>query len=258
MISQIIETERIDFDVFPKNCYQRLVKSHFDAYQLKYDFCRFYYIIDKQIIGIISLFNSSMTVCFINENNYSDDVIDEILMFINLNKPDRIEIDEVVARKISNKLSSEYISFKRIELVYDGKIQISEIEVIENPKLDDVYKVLSQCFPKLKDSYELWLTDTSHRTRRNLYRSFLVGNHTTVAIQYVIDDIAVIGSIATLPEFRGKRFARNLIKYICNLLQNERLNVHLFAKEERLSFYEEIGFKPVFSDLVFERKEINE
>ena len=66
-----------------------------------------------------------MTVCFINDNNYSDNIIDEILMFINLNKPDRIEIDEVVARKISDKLSSKYISFKRIELVYDGKIQIS-------------------------------------------------------------------------------------------------------------------------------------
>ena len=113
-----------------------------------------------------------------------------------------------------------------------------------------MYKVLSQCFPKLKDSYELWLTDTSHRTRRNLYRSFLVGNHTTVAIQYVINDIAVIGSIATLPEFRGKRYARNLIKYICNLLQNERLCVHLFAKEERLSFYRITSYNVCYTKLL--------
>ena len=116
----------------------------------------------------------------------------------------------------------------------------------ELPKLDDVFRILAPCFPAIKNSYELWLTDTSHRVRRGLSQSFLLGDYTTATIQYIIDGVALVGHVGTIPEERGKFHAR---------LTQDGFQVRLFARPHRVSYYEEIGFKACGIDLVLERIE---
>ena len=114
---------------------------------------------------------------------------------------------------------------------------------------------LAPCFPAIKNSYELWLTDTSHRVRRGLSQSFLLGNYTTATIQYIIDGVALVGHVGTIPEERGKFHARQLLYWIGEKLTQDGFQVRLFARPHRVSYYEEIGFKACGIDLVLERIE---
>ena len=94
-----------------------------------------------------------------------------------------------------------------------------------------------------EETAKLWLTDTSHRVRRGLSQSFLLGNYTTATIQYIIDGVALVGHVGTIPEERGKFHARQLLYWIGEKLTQDGFQVRLFARPHRVSYYEEIGFK---------------
>ena len=119
---------------------------------------------------------------------------------------------------------------------------------------DDVFKILAECFPAIKNNHGLWLTDTSHRVRRGLAQSFILDGCTTATVQYIIDKVALIGHVGTLPEERGKHHARKLLYWIGEKLTADGFDVRLFARPHRVSYYEEIGFKKCGLDIVLERK----
>ena len=127
---------------------------------------------------------------------------------------------------------------------------MGKIDVLD---LDDVFNVLKTSFPAIARSYELWLTDTSHRVRHGLSQSFLLGDFTTATIQYIIDGVALIGHVATIPEERGKFHARHLLYWIGERLTLDGFTVKLYARPHRVSYYEEIGFKEIGTDIVLER-----
>ena len=72
-------------------------------------------------------------------------------------------------------------------------------------------------------------------------------------IQYIIDGTALIGHVATIPEERGKFHARSLLYWIGERLTLDGFCVKLFARPNRVSYYEEIGFKEIGTDIVLER-----
>ena len=113
--------------------------------------------------------------------------------------------------------------------------------------------MLASSFPSIAENYELWITDTSHRVRRGLSQSFLLGDYTTATIQYIVDKVALIGHVATVPERRGEFHARRLLYWIGERLTLDGFTVRLFARPHRVSYYEEIGFKELETDIVFER-----
>ena len=105
----------------------------------------------------------------------------------------------------------------------------------------------------IANSYDLWLTDTSHKIRHGLSQCFMLGNFTTATIQYICDNTALVGHVATIPEERGRFHARKLLYWLGEKLNKEGVNVRLFARSHRVSYYEEIGFKEIGRDIVFER-----
>lgn len=258
MIKQIFTIETSTFVDLKENHYTRKIKSNYEAYGGKYDFCRFYEVIDTKIEAIICIFNSSMIISTYKIFTMSAEIISDIATFVSMNKPGVIELEKVISQDLSVLIKEEYSDEERTAFEFREIFTPPEIKVDELPKLDDVFNILSESFLQLKNSYYLWLTDTSHRVRRGLSQTFLVGNYTTATIQYIIDGVALIGHVATLPEFRGKRHARELLYWIGDKLSKEGIKVHLFARENRVSYYEEIGFLPIFTDIVFERKFIDE
>ena len=74
-------------------------------------------------------------------------------------------------------------------------------------------------------------------------------------MQYIIDGVALIGQVATLPEYRGQLYARRLLYWIGERLSDDGYEVHLFARPHRVSYYEEIGFAAIAHDIVFELKD---
>ena len=206
-------------------------------------------------LGIISVFNASMMISTFKDKRFDDKVLGELAGFILMNKPAAVEFEAEYSDKLAELTKAEYKGDKRTEFSFVAKNDIPPLDVNELPKLDDVFRILAPCFPAIKNSYELWLTDTSHRVRRGLSQSFLLGNYTTATIQYIIDGVALVGHVGTIPEERGKFHARQLLYWIGEKLTQDGFQVRLFARPHRVSYYEEIGFKACGIDLVLERIE---
>ena len=238
--------------------YSRRIRSHYRAYGGEYDFCRFFLIkSDVQDIGLIVLFNSSMLMSSFKDCSLDEGQTAEVSMFISVNKPLSIELENTYVPKLLESLD-EYTTDKRTQFRFTQNGVIPRLKVDEVPSLTDVYKILASSFPAIANSYELWLTDMSHRVRRGLSQSFLLGDYTTATIQYIVDRVALVGHVATVPEERGKMHARQLLYWIGQRLSADGLDVILFARPHRVSYYNEIGFTPVGVDLVLERKNVKD
>lgn len=254
MIRQIFSIEENSFDELEKNHNSLKLRSNYYAYGGEYDFCRFYEIVDAMRIGIICIFNSSMIICINAGVDMKKLKVNDLKLFINIYKPLSIEMDILIAKKLEKPLKRTYKSQMRTVFNFSKEIDAPEIIVDDSPRLDDVFSVLSACFPVMINSFDLWLTDTSHRIRRNLSEVYLYKNVSTVTVQYIVENIALIGSVGTTEEYRGKNYARDLLYYVISKLQKQGYSVNLIARENRVSYYEKIGFTKIFEDLIFERK----
>ena len=254
----IFENKNIDDDLLNElksNHYSRRIKSHFRAYGNDYDFSRFFSIIqDEKCVGIISIFNASMMISSMKDTSFNADTLDEMAGFILMNKPAVVELEVCYGKRLKEKLTCEYKGEVRTEFEFVSKNTLPPLDVQEVPKLDDVYNVLKTSFPTIASSYEIWLADTSHRVRHGLSQSFLLSDCSTATIQYIIDKVALIGHVATIPEERGKFHARSLLYWIGERLTLDGFSVRLLARPHRVSYYEEIGFKEIAQDIVLERK----
>ena len=259
MIYQLSTAESGLFDRLKSCHYTRRIKSHYLSYGVKYDFSRIFAIDrEEQTVGLISFFNSTMIISDMCGITFNDNEIEELGSFIMMNKPCSVEIDPIYADRIAPYLSELYTTDLRTEFAFCPRGVLPQLTVNETPSLDDVFAILRESFPTLAQSYELWITDTSHRVRRGLSQSFIMrddtdeANCTTATIQYIIDRKALIGHVATLPEFRGQFYARRLLYWIGERLTNDGFEVRLFARPHRVSYYEEIGFAAIKHDKVFE------
>lgn len=255
----IYQTKDIDLALIGTlrdNNYSRRIKSHFMAYGTAHDFLRFFFLEAKgQRYGMFSQFNGALMISTFEGKELPDELLEELAGFVRMLKPFSVELEKKYGDRLLGLLSDEYRGDRRTEFTYNPTGRLPKLEVDETPKLDDVYKILASCFPRLADSYEMWLTDTSHRVRRGLSQSFLMGDYTTATIQYIIDDIALVGHVGTIPEERGKMHARTLLYWIGERLAQEGISVKLFARPHRVSYYDEIGFKAIGIDTVLERIE---
>ncbi len=252
-------TEEI-LNTLEKNHYSRRIKSHFLAYGTGYDFCRFYFAKENESSlndAVVSIFNSSMVVSVFEGHTLSDNEISELSLLISMTKPVTVELGLDYSKKLSSMIDDEYNEFDRTMFEFVCKNHIPKLDVNEIPRLDDVYNILSTSFPAIKNSYSLWLTDTSHRVRKGLSQSFTLNNCTSATIQYIIDGIAFVGHVATIPKERGKHYARELLYWLGERLNEDGLSVQLFARSYNVSYYTEIGFLPIYNDIVFERKDID-
>lgn len=253
----IYQSKEIDLDLISRlkdNNYSRRIKSHFMAYGTGYDFLRFFVMEHKgERLGLFSEFNSAFMVSTFEGKSLGGEMLEELAGFTRMLKPFSVELERGFGDELLKLLSDEYRGDRRTEFTYNPTGKLPPLDVDETPKLDDVYKILAQCFPRLADSYGMWITDTSHRVRRGLSQSFLMGDYTTATIQYIIDNIALVGHVGTVPEERGKMHARTLLYWIGERLAEEGIAVKLFARPHRVSYYDEIGFKAIGIDTVLER-----
>ncbi len=255
MIRQIYDDEKQLFAGLKSNHYSRRIKSHFQAYGDKYDFACFYKIVDEKPVGMIAIFNASMIVSTFDGAALDNDLLVELSQFIIMNAPLVVEIEAEYSEALKPLLAEVYTTDVRTQFEFSSRNALPILDVNELPKLDDVYKVLASSFPSIAENYELWITDTSHRVRRGLSQSFLLGDYSTATIQYIVDKVALIGHVATVPERRGEFHARKLLYWIGERLTLDGFTVRLFARPHRVSYYEEIGFKELGTDIVFERIE---
>lgn len=252
MIKLIEQESEFDRELLLKSLSGRKMLAYLRAYGTGYDFCRFYRISDENGTGFMFIINSTLIIC-------ADDGLqatDEINLFVSMNLPFRIEGSQHILRNI--KIPEHYQQLNRtiFELVPDGKPLESIEEFVDfNPNLPDVYKILSEGFPNISD-FSLWYTDTSHRCRHGISRTFTYRNSTTASAIFNIEDVVLIGQVATTESARGRGYARDFLKWLAGFFNGLGKKAYLMALDIRVSFYREIGFLEVEHEIVLERKDV--
>lgn len=228
------------------------IYTYYAAYGTEYDFCKFYGCTTDNCFGIIMIFNATMTIWSHNEPD--ETFSEELSSFILMHSPQRIEAPFHISANL--KIGSQYHTKQRFlfKMVTDKSFMASDLCVEKKPNLDKVYEILKESFDDTTD-YGLWLTDTSHRRRRNLTTLYLFEKSTTATVIFEDESFAFIGQIATLKSHRGHGGARKLLYYIACALEEKGKTGYLFAYPERKSFYEEIGFECVEEDYIIIKNE---
>ncbi|MCM1506710.1 MAG: N-acetyltransferase [Ruminococcus flavefaciens] len=252
MIKLIEQESEFDRELLLKTLSGRKMLAYLKAYGTGYDFCRFYKISGGDGTGFMFMINSTLIIC-------ADDKLqadEEINLFVSMNLPFRVEGSQHILRNI--KLDSHYQRLNRtvFELIPDGRPLESTEEFVDlNPNLPDVYKILSEGFPNIAD-FSLWYTDTSHRCRHGISRTFTYRNSTTASAVFDVENVVLIGQVATTESARGRGYARDFLKWLAGFFSGLGKKSYLLALDVRVSFYREIGFKEVEKEIVLERIDI--
>lgn len=236
------------------NCFSRRIRANFYSYGTEYNFCQFYLLEDNGMRAVINIFNSSMVIADFKNIKLNENDIEELSSFIFLNSPSTVEIPMEYCSSMEKIIDSGYRGINRVDFKFIKGSYPLDMNVKINSKLDDIYMILKDSFPAIENSYGLWLTDMSHRIRRNISTIFLMNDHTTATVHYNIDNVVYVGLVATDEVSRGKGHARALLYYMYDYYTAKGCEIHLFARSHRVEFYKHIGFIPVSEHIIFERK----
>lgn len=218
--------------------YGRKILAAYNAYGGGYDFCKFY----SNGHGIIHIYNTSMVI---------DGNVDaaEAELFINMTKPVSVEVKSNMPLQVDDIYVKKH---RTLFLVKPGNTDIIFNTVKVNSYTDKCFEILSESFDDLTD-YSSWYVDIFHKIRHNVSKLYLYDS-TTVTQQFNINGFIFLSHIATAKDARGRGTARRLLYCLGNEAERRGENAYLFALDRRRSFYEEIGFEPVYEDILYEMK----
>lgn len=121
--------------------------------------------------------------------------------------------------------------------------------IIESPPPREIYNVLCGSDPAFAGSTDFagWYAHTSHLFRHNLgFACALAENGRLISTGGVYtsgERVAVIGCVATLPDFRGRGYAATITKYLVNrILDAGKIPALLCATDKLAGYYGQIGF----------------
>lgn len=121
-----------------------------------------------------------------------------------------------------------------------------------NPPLRDIYDLICRGSPFMAEHarWDSWYPHTSHLVRHGLGfgavvyadgRPVATGGVYTASPRY-----GVIGSLTTLPGWRGRGYAAAITKYLCNRLLERGQTPALYCAEDSLAaYYGRLGFTPL-------------
>lgn len=252
MIKLIQNENELDRQLLLKSLSGRKMLAYMKAYGAGYDFCRFYKVTDETGTGFMFIINSTLIICA----DEKLEATDELKFFVSMNMPFRVEGDNHILRNIADSDHYQVLNRTIFELVPDEKTREFQEEYVDfNPHLPDVYKILSEGFPNISD-FSLWYTDTSHRCRHGISRVFTYRDSTTASVVFDIEDEVLIGQVATKLSCRGSGYAREFLKWLAYFFNNLGKRAFLLALDVRVSFYREIGFKEIETEIVLERYDV--
>lgn len=233
MIKQVKDNSEIQLS---GSIYGEKIAAAIRAYGLEYEFCRLF---QSDSGGYILIFNSTLVA----DGEFD---INELESFINIMSPISVEMPHDILLSLYGYKKYRRTLFKAVP----GKNNIKSENIIRNSMFRQVFDILGPSFGITE--FDMWYTDISHRIRHGVADLFIYEN-TTVTKQFDSGKYVFLSHIATAPEARGRGTAGNLLHYLCGELQNGDKTVCLFAKDERVTFYESLGFIPIYNDILYEK-----
>lgn len=217
-------------------CCGKKIRSYIDAYGTGYDFCRLY--ADENGAAVL-VYNSLAVIA-------AESITEELKSFIYMLMPITVESDADFKPDKACGYSGIHRTLFRINPAVS---EITDGEPEVNGSLDEIYGIISEGFGDIP--YDLWYTDISHRIRHGVSKTYLL-NKTTLTVQYDIGGFVFVSHVATASENRGKGAARRLLGYVAQEYSREGKTVYLYARDNRVSFYESFGCIPCGEDYLYQ------
>lgn len=170
---------------------------------------------------------------------------DEWLLFLTMN-PDILHIH--CSADIGRKLieSGAWKGREGQVLVYEGNRQFEYLAVCDDPYLPDVHVLLCTCFDEMAP-LNAWYPDVSHRLRHDCGKIAVIKDDNRIVSTAMTvaetDAHALIGQVATHPDFRGRGYAKTCINSIISRCKAKKLYI-LPVTETAHYVYTSMGFVP--------------
>lgn len=135
-------------------------------------------------------------------------------------------------------------------MAYLGDPFPGDMGIVEgNPPLKEVYSLICQGSPFMAKHarWDSWYPHTSHLVRHGLgFAAMVYADGRPVATGGVYTTsprYGVIGSLTTIPGYRGRGYAALITKYLCNRLLERGLTPALYCAADSLAaYYGRLGF----------------
>lgn len=132
-------------------------------------------------------------------------------------------------------------------LCYHGEPTDEEATIVTGENLKDIFPVIFENDPDRDAFFADWYTDASHKLRHGLIHGrslYADGRCVSAALTSgETAKIAVISSVATQTEYRGRGFASQVVRSLASSLPQ---TVYLMTNDKKTSdWYQSIGFTAV-------------
>ena len=224
--------ERFEFSEQNPDCLLTRIKSSYNAYGNKYAFAQFWYQdINGETTAVISKIDGIVTLwCNDNWNklefiNFISVIGYEKLVTTTLLPLTVEQIGNIYYKQNNNELCKLEIDLKRAASV------LTQVNIIDN--------------------FNAWYTDINHRIRHGCASAYCYLGQACV-FAHIDDDSAVIFSLVTLPESRGKGYATKCLDLFEHSLKQK--NLFIMCENKLNAFYEKCGYDYVNQFYVYSGK----
>lgn len=221
------------------NPYGCRIMSIYNTYNYNLPFVDFWVqFIEGKPVSLISRLESAFIMRLSEESD-----MDEISSFARVSGAGSVICDASFGLKCN-------LSKKSGPILYSDKLfDISKSFEVYSPDTKEVYSVICKSASEnfAVPSYESFMLDVNHKLNQRSIRMYAVKEDKAAACIMTLaesKDSAVLGALATDPDYRHKGYGAFLIKYINNVLVSEGKRVYLHrAPSENVAFYNKLGFK---------------
>ena len=217
------------------------IKAYFNCYSTDYDFVKFWVQTndDGEVTAVISRVDGDMTLC-----EYGADY-EELLQFVKIVGFTTIQCRRETAQHFTDKevLWGYVVRFCE-------EMPCKDIATKDSFELKEIYDIIKAENLTGVGDYLPWLSDTTFRINRNTAKPLLAQidgrNAGCAMVLFRTDKAALLGAVATVPEFRGKGVARTLVtKLAVGEIADGRRAELLCKNDSIVEFYKSIGFEAI-------------
>ncbi|MEF9983853.1 MAG: GNAT family N-acetyltransferase [Oscillospiraceae bacterium] len=220
----------------------------YNCYDNDYPFLRIWVASeDNNITACISIMCGIATITANDKCNF-----EELSYFFGHDSTiDIIETNEETGKKINEYLKNDYKT--RPIMKFDGEIPQFPIDMkIFTSASKYIFPILQESDPEFDSSdFMAWFYDVHRRMTNGFCEMFTIkdddDNFVSTAGYYVSSPIsAVVGSVATMPNYRGKGYGSALVKFVTGTIKNLCKDSYLIAaNDDLIKFYGNLGYSVI-------------
>lgn len=197
---------------------------------------------DGATVALISRFEDKFSLWLTDDSD-----LEEIAAFLTFQGAGSVMCDASFLLELHG--SDKVIGGQVLE--YIGDDYISDLEIYE-PDFKDLYALLKSCESEIfrVPEYLMFLSDLTHRRNRGKFSSAATAVSGRIASSVMTvsetDRAAILGAVATHPDFRRRGLSRELVRTLAARLRGQGRRVYVFsASEANTRFYINSGFSVV-------------